>query len=302
LLSFLLQDVHIGSTIIERGRRVYLGIDLGGTTGRVAIFERLDDTEEIDRRKFWMTKYPHGDFEKDFANLKAACRELIAQHGQVEAVGFAAAGVVDKRRTMLIKAGNITHWEDQPVALELSVELGCPVILGNDAEAAALAEAFHDEVDSCDFWFIVWGTGVGGCLVRFIDGKPVTFPGEFGHVEVDPHSERICPCGQRGCLQAYCGGAGIRQNTGQRASGLSSKQWRDVVGWMKVGVRGVLCSQPTLLVVFGGGIACKQTWLLDELESRLDQDLRIVNAPEVRRSVFGESAGLIGALSLIRLG
>jgi glucokinase len=283
---------------------VYIGADIGGTTGRVSAFGGLGDTTEIDRVEFPVTQSPNGDFAQDLNNLMLACGRLAARNGRVEGIGLAIAGKVDAARTMLTAAGNLGHWAGKPVVAMLAERLGldCPVVLGNDAEAAAMAEALYGEGQEADFWFFIWGTGIGGCLVRYINGVAVPFAGELGHQQVNPWDDLLCGCGQKGCLEAYCGGAGIKKRLGIDPQNLTRDQWIEVVGWMSIGVRNVVAAQPVPLVVFGGGVANKQSALLKDLRMLLEADLRIVDVPDVRLSAFGESAGTIGALALVKVG
>lgn len=282
---------------------MYLGIDVGGTTGRVSAFSGLSDTTEIGRIEFAVTKSPNGDFAQDFDNLVRACGALAARLGRIEGIGLALAGKVDASRTMITGGGNLGHWAGKSVVEMLRIEFDCPVVLGNDAEAAAMAETLYGKYQGTDFWFVIWGTGVGGCLVRYVDGIAVPFAGELGHQQVNnSQHELLCGCGQKDCLEAYCGGTGIKKRLDIDAQDLTHDQWAEVLSWMAVGVRNIVTAQPVPLVVFGGGIANKQSVLLDDLKKLLEADLRIVDAPEVRLSAFGESAGTVGALALVRLG
>jgi predicted NBD/HSP70 family sugar kinase len=70
---------------------------------------------------------------------------------------------------------------------------------------------------------------------------------------------------------------------------------------MAIGVRNVIVTQPTPLIVFGGGIANKQSDRLKDVGTLLKENLHIVEPPEIRLSAFGESAGTVGALALARL-
>lgn len=280
---------------------MYLGTDIGGTTARVHAYGGLGELNELGRVEFPVTQWSDGNLEQDFSNLVSAALGLAEQHGPIEGVGLALAGNVDAARTSLTAAGNLGHWVGQPIVARLSAALNSRVVLGNDAEAAALAEALYGHGQSSDFWFIIWGTGVGGCLVRYIKGNPVPLPGELGHQMVKFDSELRCGCGQLGCLEAYCGGGGLANRFCTPAEDLTAEQWREVLGWMRIGVRNVVTSQPVPLVVFGGGVANKQSLLLPGLQKALEEELRIVPPPDVKLSAFGETAGTVGALALLRM-
>lgn len=279
---------------------MYLGIDIGGTTARVSVFRTLDDVEEQDRKEFLVTQEKDRDFAEDFTNLALACESLAVRRGQIEGIGLALAGKLDAARSSLTGAGNLVHWVGQPVVARLAEQWDCPVVLGNDAEAAALAEAHYGHGQRSDFWFVIWGTGIGGCLLRHIDGRSIPLPGEIGHQLVDPRSDLLCGCGQYGCLEAHCGGSAIAKRFGLTAANLTAELWQEVVGWMKIGLHNAVVTQPTPLIVFGGGVANKQSPLLSDLEHLLQEELRIVDAPDIQLSAFGESAGTIGALALLR--
>ena len=274
---------------------MHLGVDIGGTSVRVGAFSGLHDTESLASDSFQVT----GDYDTDFGRLRKMCTLLRDHQRPVMSIGIAIAGVVDKDRTTLAKAGNTKQWVGQPFVKVLSGIFGCQVVLGNDAEAAGLAEAEHGNPDGGDFWFVIWGTGIGGTLVRHPYDEPLANAGEVGHLPLLHPYPRICECGQKDCWEAYCGGAMIQKYDGVPAEQLVAEQWTVVLDNMAAGLRSIVCSQPVERVYFGGGIAAKQPQFIPVLEEMLRQDFRIVEAPSLQLSRFGESAGTVGALVLL---
>jgi predicted NBD/HSP70 family sugar kinase len=276
---------------------LFLGIDIGGTSIRVSAFRSLDRVDAFDEEVHRVT----GSYDQDFVNLGGACKFFQNHHGEpIEGIGLAIAGVLDRGRTTLAKAGNTRQWVGQPFVQKLGEHFNCRVAFGNDAEAAALAEAMYSNPDGEDFWFVIWGTGVGGTLVRYINGSPVAFAGEMGHQQVSESQARICACNQIGCLEAYCGGAKIHEYEDVPAEELSPAQWNRVLSYMVIGLHNIVTIQPVLKVYFGGGIAAKQAQFIPQLEQTLRDELHIVEAPSMELSRFGESAGTVGALALLR--
>lgn len=275
-----------------------IGVDLGGTTARVAAFRELehDPLETI--------TFPVSDsFALDIERLTAVCRSLIRNHSvdnDCSGIGLAIAGKVNAQRTNIIGAGNLTHWVGQPVTERLSRELSAGVVLGNDAEAAALAEAYYGHGQEGSFWLVIWGTGVGGCLVRYINGTPFAFPGEPGHAALAAYATE-CTCGQYGCLEAYVGGAAIQRRFGVSPAKLPEPYWARVTDWMSQGIHNLVLTQPADRVIFSGGVATKQAHRLSVLEANLRESVKVAEPPEVLLSYFGETAGTIGALALLRL-
>jgi len=104
-------------------------------------------------------------------------------------------------------ARNLPGWEGSfPLGKTLSEELGAPVRIGNDVDVATTAEfELGAGKPYRSILGVFWGTGVGGGLV--LDGKPWTgrgAAGEIGHMVVERGGAR-CPCGRRGCMEAYAG-------------------------------------------------------------------------------------------------
>jgi predicted NBD/HSP70 family sugar kinase len=101
-------------------------------------------------------------------------------------------------------SSSVPQWSGFPLADRLSQRLDLPVLTENDATAAVIGEALYGTGRGLsDFVYIHVGTGVGGGM--FLDGQPYRGSGkagEIGHLVTEPDG-RLCPCGNRGCLERY---------------------------------------------------------------------------------------------------
>jgi glucokinase len=183
------------------------GIDLGGTKIDAVV---VDDDDRVigDARRSTPTK---GGPTAVAAELAAALREAAAA-GRTEperllGVGVGSPGEVEARAGTVARASNLPDWQEPfPLARELAEELGTRVRLGNDVAVAVEAEAALGAASPYrSFIGIWWGTGVGGAV--FLNRKRWRGrggAGEIGHTVVKLNGAR-CPCGRRGCLEAYAG-------------------------------------------------------------------------------------------------
>ena len=178
------------------------GIDLGGTKIQAVVTD--EDYQVVgDARGPTPTT---GGPQDVIAAMVATMREA-AGDDHLSAVGVGSPGAIDEAAGTVSSARNLPGWEGTyPMRDALQEELGVPVALGNDVTVATQAE-FHlgaaSEFDS--LLGVFWGTGVGGGLV--LDGRTWTgrgAAGEIGHVVVEIGGAR-CPCGRRGCMEAYAG-------------------------------------------------------------------------------------------------
>ncbi len=186
-----------------------LGIDLGGSKLAIAIADADGGLIAHQTRPSQLS----GDPEADVLAIAAEAADLIARSDlaarDFDAAGFSVPGPVDHERGALLAPPNLPGWENVPLRERMSELLGFPVRLENDANAAALAEwRFGAGRGARNLVYLTMSTGVGAGLI--LDGR--LYRGhrgrasEFGHSCVEWEGER-CACGQRGCLEAYLGGA-----------------------------------------------------------------------------------------------
>jgi glucokinase len=186
---------------------VRAGVDLGGTKIQVVI---VDDQHTIlgkARRPTPAEGGPPAVADEIAGAVREAAESANIEASSIAAIGVGSPGAVDGTTGTVAHARNLTDWEGVfPLGPALTTALGPPVILGNDVNVAVEAEfrlgAGKPYSSMLGVW---WGTGVGGGLV--LDGKSWTgrgAAGELGHVVVKIHGAH-CPCGRRGCLEAYAG-------------------------------------------------------------------------------------------------
>ena len=183
------------------------GIDLGGTKIQAVV---VDDGGAV----LGSTRQPtptSGGPQDVAAAMVDAVRQAADQAGVVpadlEGVGVGSPGVVDDSAGTVANARNLPDWKDAyPLSDVLAEELDTKVRIGNDVQVATDAEfALGAGRPYGSILGVFWGTGVGGGIV--LDGKPWvgrSAAGEIGHMVVRVGGRR-CPCGRRGCVEAYAG-------------------------------------------------------------------------------------------------
>jgi glucokinase len=191
------------------GAPLLLGLDLGGTKVAWAAGDATGGVRAQGRR----ATEPSGDPRRDVARLADDLRGLVAGLGvelsQASLVGVSVPGPFDPHAGTVLRPPNLPGWEEVPVRAWLEAELGLPVFLENDANAAALAEwHFGAARGARHAVYLTMSTGVGGGLIlggrlhRGVKGAA----GEVGHIQLEWDGE-LCGCGLRGCAEAYLGGA-----------------------------------------------------------------------------------------------
>lgn len=188
-----------------------IGLDLGGTNSVFGIVDSRGDIKATTAIK--TQEYKHVD---DY--VKAAVEALqiiIDQVGGIEKIKAMGIGAPNGNyyNGTIEKAPNIVWGKGiVPLAKLFSDALGIPVAITNDANAAAIGEMTYGVARGMkNFIVITLGTGVGsgvvvnGQLVYGSDG----FAGELGHVTMVRENGRLCGCGRKGCLEAYCSATGV---------------------------------------------------------------------------------------------
>jgi glucokinase len=143
-------------------------------------------------------------------------REVRDGHSGKELIGIGVGvpGLVRLESGVIAQAPNLPGWQNFPLKERLEEWLDLPVIVENDANAAALGEVWLGagrDVDS--LILLTLGTGIGGGIIscgRIVHGAD-GMAGEVGHMTVDPYSPHVCGCGNVGCLEAEASGTAIRK-------------------------------------------------------------------------------------------
>jgi glucokinase len=187
------------------------GVDLGGTKIQVVI---VDDNYKVlgqARRPTPTTGAPAGVKDAIAAALMEAADAAGIKTSELSGIGVGSPGEIDPGTGAVSQARNLPGWEGTyPLAEALAEACGAPVAVGNDVQVATNAEfELGAGRDYRSVLGVFWGTGVGGGLV--LDGKPWLgrgAAGEIGHVVVRLNGAH-CPCGRRGCMEAYAGRAAM---------------------------------------------------------------------------------------------
>jgi glucokinase len=186
----------------------YGGIDLGGTKIQTVVMHGGDDAVLGQARSLTpKTGGPAAIIDALVVCMSeaAVCANIALE--KLDGVGVGAPGEVDVAAGTLARAGNLSEWERPfPLVATLSERLGVNIELGNDVSVATNAELLIGAGKGAKSLLgVFWGTGVGGGVA--FDGKlwhGRGGAGEIGHVVVKQGGAR-CPCGRRGCMEAYAG-------------------------------------------------------------------------------------------------
>jgi len=186
------------------------GIDLGGTTVKIAYFDENGTMLE----KWEIPTVTAGGGAQILPDIAASIRAFIQAHNINETtilgLGIGVPGPVNAKG-VVNKCVNL-GWGVFNIAEELTKLTGFPVKAGNDANVAALGEFWKGGGQGCDnMVFVTLGTGVGGGIV--VEGNLLHGAhgsgAEIGHICVNPAETLRCNCGNYGCVEQYCSATGI---------------------------------------------------------------------------------------------
>jgi len=302
-----------------------IGIDVGGTflkAARVGGDGRLRAHIELPVSK--------GSADDLLRQMQEAVRRL-EDAGAAQAVGVGLPGIVDASTGRLYNAPNVPALNGLDVGRELGRRTGRPCFAENDANAAALAEAWMGAGrGAARLLFVTLGTGVGGALVfdGRIWGGTSGYAGEVGHLQADPKG-LPCGCGSWGCVETIAGVPGwerrARRALAGRESLLKDAPLLDpatVVGAARdgdpvalevvdeaaaavaVGVASALNLLNLDRVVIGGGVARAGDFLLARIveQTRRRTFPHVFADAEFRLPDLGSDAGVVGAARVGMLG
>jgi glucokinase len=187
------------------------GIDLGGTKIQTAIVDRGGEVLGEARHPTPTTGDPAGVARAMADALREAASAAGVKPDELRGIGVGSPGDADGKTGVVSGARNLPGWEGSfPLGEALAKALGTEVRIGNDVQVATEAEfQLGAAREFSSLIGVFWGTGVGGGIV--LDGKPWLgrgAAGEIGHMVVKRGGAK-CPCGRKGCMEAYAGRAAM---------------------------------------------------------------------------------------------
>ena len=313
-----------------------VGVDVGGTKIASGV---VDDQGTVLEQEQVPTPDARG---ADAAEaIAAAIAELVTRHRrrhEVQAVGVGAAGFVDSRRATVLFAPNIA-WRNEPLRDRVMEQIDLPVVIENDANAAAWAEfRFGAGEDVDDLILLTVGTGIGGGIVLngTLHRGAFGVAAEVGHMRVVPQGGERCGCGNRGCWEQYASGralvreardmvqsgsplaGALKEACGGDVSALqgpmitelardgdpaSKELVSDVGRWLGAGLASLADILDPAVAVIGGGVSAAGDLLLGPLRETFGRELSgRGHRPilQIRLAEMGNTAGIVGAGDLAR--
>jgi len=309
-----------------------VGVDVGGTkvlggvvdaSGKVLATSRRDTPREGGNE---LTK-----------TIATVALELMQDHS-ITAVGVSAAGFVSSDRKTILATPNIADWNGVQLDLELTKLIGLPVVIENDANAAAWGEAkFGAGRNQAHMMMLTIGTGVGGGIVVNNELYRGAFgiAAEFGHLRVVPEGH-LCGCGARGCFEQYASGSALRRHAREAISaspdlarnllargdgtidGLTGQAITDAARegdavalaafqttaqYLGAGIASLAVLLDPSCVVIGGGVIDAGEILLAPTREAMKRYMPFAGKhpyPEIVAAELGNEAGLVGVADLAR--
>ena len=269
----------------------YIGIDIGGTNTRVALFQTLD-TPMCDI----LARFPtFSTYEQQIEQIVVALQNVQ----QVAGIGVSIGARIAQDGRTVIFGPNVPDYIGKPLAQDLAERFGCPIRLGHDTVCGLLGEQRFGSIqqdERCAYLTVSTGTGAAIHLQK--RGMRLTVSIEIGHQLLDGNT-RLCLCGQVGCLETYTGGRQLELRLGKPLT-----QVTDPIFWEifseKLALGLVNLAQLTKVetVAVSGGIVLSRPFLLGRIQAHVSQKLKGATLM-LRPALLGENAPLVGAVLLL---
>jgi glucokinase len=293
-------------------RDLVIGVDVGGTTIKAALFD-------ADGLEYGSSERPTPRHLGPDAVIATTIHAIVDLQAQVPeaarllAAGLVVPGVVDAQQGIAVYAANI-GWQQLPLRQIVADAIGLPVILDHDVRAAGLAELELGAGRGLqEVLFVALGTGIAAAVITKgeVLAGATGRAGELGHLPVFPEGE-WCACGQRGCTETYASAAALSRRY-SAASSISDISAKEVISRAVAGdaiadrifqdaiealgralVNYVLLMDPELILI-GGGMAASGAALLHPLAREVQAGLAWRRAPAISIGRFAGDAGRRGA-------
>ena len=287
----------------------YLAYDVGGSSVKYAL---VDEQGNLQNKGSFLTPAALEDF---YAEVVKVCQQL-GKGRELVGAGFSMPGAVDDESGVIGGSSALDYIHDFPIKQALAVRLGMPVALENDANCAALGEAWTgagQEYSSLAYFVV--GTGVGGAVVadkKIIHG-PHQHGGEFGYMVMNDDYDILSEVGSTGglCRQlAKLRNVPVDTYDGRKVYELSEQGDADAARlidnmyeYLARAVYNIQYTYDPKAILFGGAISSRPDFI-PAIKGRREKRLGEVGVagvvPKLRPCQHGNDANLLGAVANLR--
>ncbi len=262
-------------------------------------------------------------------NISQAIEEMLVEtQSTLTAIGIGCPGPIDIERGLVLSPSNLPNWIDFPIVELLKKNFDVPILLDNDANAAALGEYFYGAGRGFkEILYVTISTGIGGAIISEgqIHHGVKAGAGEVGHTTVQADGIR-CRCGNYGCLETIASGTGIARRMREKlaeSNGKSSEYldkitaetvvealkngdktaqliWEETIKFLAIGIGNAITLVAPEAVIIGGGVMSAGELLLEPLRRQLGNKVTKLPIAKVKilQASLGSESGVCGALVL----
>ncbi|NEP15730.1 MAG: ROK family protein [Leptolyngbya sp. SIO4C1] len=284
-----------------------IGIDLGGTAIKLGLVTAAGEVVRSLSVPTPQPSYP----EPVIAAIVNAVAQLDPTR-EATAIGLGMPGPADRAGRVAQISINLDGWLEVPVADWLEAQTGYPVTAENDANCAAIGEAWLGAGRQFQDWILLTlGTGVGGAI--FLNGQLFTghsgAAGELGLITIDPNGP-VCNSGNSGSLEQHCSMRALQRETGQSPQQLAEAAragnpdaialWQQYGRLLGAGIANHLYVLTPEAVVLGGGMSALAPLFMTALSAEIEARVLLPSRAHLQILIaeLGNQAGLIGAAKL----
>lgn len=302
----------------------YLGVDIGGTQIRAALFLPGNIHPETVNRI--QTRGDNPPLER----LRILVENIWPKDGNVIAIAIATPGPIDPYKGIVISAPNIPGWKNLFLRDIFQAHFNVPVLVGNDANYAALGEwKYGAGRGHSDMIYLTISTGIGGGIIEdnhlLLGHKGLA--GEIGHTVILPGGP-VCACGQEGHLEAISSGTAISRwvveeikkgvpsnltldqqitsrvvaHAAMQGDALAIQAFERAGYYLGMAIANFLHIFNCTAVILGGGVMQCGPLLLKPIEDAIKKfviDKEYISEMVLSKALLGDEAGLIGALTIL---
>ena len=307
-----------------------LGVMIGVKNIRIALTDLGSNIIEIMKipTEEWLG--PDAVIDKLVKNIKEIIKKFKINKEEIIGIGIGATGLVDSKKGLVIFSPNLNGWNNIKLKEIIEKKIGLPAFIENECRVQAIAEKKYGLAKNIkNFVCVETGTGIGTGV--FIDNRLVSgdkgMAGEVGHIITNLAGNRVCHCGNTGCLETLCSTSYLLEDIVDdiKKSGTSSRNSKsslkledlydlynqgDEVAtinveknaeYLGIGISNTIkMFNPELIIIHGEVIKFGEKYLKKVKESVSKNTFpKVKDDYNIQFSEMGDNVGVIGAASIV---